>query len=158
MQADILLLVFRIAATLALYVFFATLIWLMWRDLRLLGDQVTVTRQPLGRLVVVDCAEDVPLEAGQSYPLTVHTTIGRGPTNTIVLPDSYASTEHAQVILRSGKWWLHDRGSRNGTTINDLPVSEPVVLSSDDVIGIGRVKLKFQAESKKTANVKRSSP
>jgi hypothetical protein len=143
MSLDILLLLLRITIALALYAFLGMLFVFLWRDVRAVGQQVTSDQTPLGHLLIISCEDDLPLEVGQEYPLRPYTTIGRGPTNTVVLPDTYASMEHAQIILRGGQWWLDDRQSRNGTTLNDLPVTEPVVLSADDIIGIGRVKMKI---------------
>ena len=81
---------------------------------------------------------------GASFPLLPLTTLGRGPTNTVVLNDSFCSQEHALVAQRAGQWWLEDRNSSNGTRLNGEPVSEPVVVSSGDVIGIGRIDLKVE--------------
>lgn len=143
MPLDVILLILRIAIALALYVFLSALFVYLWRDVYTTGQQAKQSQQPLGRLTIVEC-EDVPLEIGQEYPLRPYTTLGRSPTNTIALPDSFASTEHAHLLLREGQWWLYDQESRNGTTVNDVPITDAVVLSSGDVIGIGRVKFRLE--------------
>ncbi|HEC24042.1 MAG TPA: FHA domain-containing protein [Chloroflexi bacterium] len=145
MSLDVVLLITRIAIALALYAFLGVLLALLWVDIRAASEYSGEKPYPQARLIVIDC-EEVPLEPGQEYILEPLTTLGRGPTNTIILPDSFASTVHAHIILQKGQWWLEDRESRNGTTINGVPVTEPVVLSGGDVIGIGRVKLEFRAE------------
>ena len=142
MSLDIALLVLRIAVAIALYAFLGVLLLFLWRDVRAIG-RTTEEHWRQGRLVVVEC-EDVELQSGHEYHLRPHTTLGRAPTNTVVLPDSFASNEHALIVLREGKWWLHDQESRNGTTINEVPVTDAVVLSSGDIIGIGRVKLRLE--------------
>ncbi len=76
---------------------------------------------------------------GQTYPLLPLTSLGRSPTNTIPISDDYASGEHALVALRSGQWWLEDRQSRNGTTINGMPITQPVIITDGDIIGVGSV-------------------
>jgi hypothetical protein len=141
---DVLLLILRILIALVLYAFLAVLLFFIWRDVNSAGESAAKRTYPRGRLAVVAC-EDVPLHVGQEFPLEPLTTIGRGPTNTIVIEDSYASTFHAQIVLTRGQWCLTDQESRNGTAINGVPVTEEVVLSPGDIIEIGRVKLVFQA-------------
>ncbi len=80
------------------------------------------------------------------FPILPLTSLGRAPTNTIHLPDSFASNEHALIAYRSGNWWLEDRNSSNGTLLNGTRISEPVILSSGDLIGIGRITLRLQLE------------
>jgi hypothetical protein len=141
---DLLLLILRVLIALALYAFLAALLFFIWRDVNSAGESTSKRTYPRGWLVVAAC-EDVPLHIGQEFPLEPLTMIGRGPTNTIVLEDSYASIFHAQIVLSRGQWCLTDQESRNGTTINDVPVSEEVVLSPGDIIEIGRVRLVFQS-------------
>lgn len=71
-------------------------------------------------------------------------SIGRGFDNTIVLGDSLASREHA-IIRRnaSGFCLLTDLGSRNGTRLNDRPVTSVMQLAAGDVIQIGKQRLVF---------------
>lgn len=146
MSLDILLLILRAAIAISLYLFLGALFWMLWRDVRQMSEQMAAAQRSLGRLVVMTCDEEVPLEVGRTFPLRPRTQIGRGPTNTVILPDSFASTEHAFIELRGGQWWLDDRGSRNGTTVNHLPVTQPMVLSSNDVIGVGRVQLRIEID------------
>jgi pSer/pThr/pTyr-binding forkhead associated (FHA) protein len=48
--------------------------------------------------------------------------------------------------LRDGQWWLEDLDSRNGTRLNDAPITQPAPVVPGDVIGVGRVKLKMEVE------------
>lgn len=137
---DVALLVLRIAIAAALYGFLGALLYFTIREMQIASRQVG---RAVGRLRIMTVEGGVSLEEGQTYPLQPVTTLGRGPTNVIVLPDSFASTEHARIALRRGQWWLADLNSRNGTTLNGLPVTGPVVLSSGDEIGIGRVTLRL---------------
>jgi hypothetical protein len=136
------LLILRILIAVALYAFLAALFVMIWRDVRSAEAQPAVKGRP-GRLIVVG-SEGVPLELGQSFPLLPLTVLGRAPTCTVVLPDSFASTQHATLTLRGNQWWVEDQDSRNGTALNGQPIHEPVVLSSGDVIGIGRVELRVE--------------
>ena len=53
------------------------------------------------------------------------------------MEDTFASSEHASITLRNGQWWLEDRNSRNGTLLNEEPVTVPVIVTEDDIISIG---------------------
>jgi len=141
---DILLLVLRILLTALLYAFLAAVLLILWRDLRQTTAAGEVTR-PGGRLVVLQAADD-ELTVGASFPLQPVTSIGRSLSNTIPIPDSYASGQHTLLTWREGQWWLEDRGSRNKTLLNDTAIDSPTVVSAGDIIGVGRAKLKLELE------------
>ena len=143
MPIDIVLLLLRVAIAIALYVFMAALFRTLWKEMRLTNSQIEAGQKPLGTLTILD-AGDSDAETGSSYPLVSYVTLGRAPTNTIVVTDSFASNDHAHVSHRAGQWWLEDRNSRNGTLLNDIPVSDAVVLTSGDIISIGRVRLRVE--------------
>jgi len=59
--------------------------------------------------------------------------IGRSPSCTLVLDDSYASSRHARVFPKDGAWWLEDLGSTNGLyvagqRVPQVQVTQPVLL------------------------------
>ena len=97
-----------------------------------------------GRLVVVNPGE-TDLEPGEALALQPMTRLGRSGRNTIVLNDSYVSSEHAVISYRDGSWWLADSNSTNGTLLNDRRVNGETTLSPGDVIGIGGIRLKVAA-------------
>jgi hypothetical protein len=146
MSLETLLLSLRVIITLALYVFLGLLLWYVWRDVRLSSQYLSESRKLPGQLTIVECDPEVPLTVGTVFQLRSSTTLGRSPTSTIPLADSYASTNHAQIIWQGGQWWLHDLQSRNGTAVNGIPISEAVVLASGDIITIGRVQFKLDIE------------
>jgi pSer/pThr/pTyr-binding forkhead associated (FHA) protein len=96
--------------------------------------------------VVVETSGDEAQEPsiGTVFPLRAVTSIGRSPNNTIIIPDTYASSQHALLTQREGQWWLEDRNSRNGTMLNGRRIDDPTVVSSGDVLGVGRTKLKLE--------------
>jgi predicted component of type VI protein secretion system len=98
---------------------------------------------PAGRLCVVSGGGTL-LQPGDTFSLHTHATLGRAPDNHIVLPDTYVSSYHARLDRRDGEWWLSDLGSRNGTRLNDVPITKAVPLAHGDVIGIGQVELKLE--------------
>lgn len=145
MSADVVLLIVRVGIAIALYVFLGTLFYMLWRDVSAANLPTAGDRIPEGKLEVIECGE-APLKIGQAYTLRRLTTLGRAPTNTIVLPDGFASLDHAHILLRDDRWWLEDRDSRNGTLVNQIPVTEPIVLSTGDVITIGSITLRVDLD------------
>jgi len=146
---DILLLALRILLAILLYAFLATMLAMLWRDLR----QATTSREvarPGGRLVVLHAADEEPA-LGTTFLLQPVTSIGRSPTNTISIPDAYASAQHTLLTWREGQWWLEDRDSRNGTLLNGTRINSPTVVSTGDVIGVGRTQLKLELSSQPSA-------
>jgi membrane protein implicated in regulation of membrane protease activity len=145
----LLLLILRLLLALALYAFLGTVLYLLWRDLYRPVERQTPRPRRYGRLVVVDTAMDADgaargLKVGTAFPLQPITSLGRAPVNTVIIPDTYASAEHALLIHRGEQWWLEDRGSRNGTKVNAVTIDGPTVVSAGDVIGIGQVRLKLE--------------
>jgi hypothetical protein len=141
---DVLLLALRILLAVLLYAFLAAVLAMLWRDLR----QATAGRETArsgGQLVVLHTADEA-LAIGTAFPLQPVTSIGRSPTNTVPVPDTYASAQHTLLTWREGQWWLEDRGSRNGTLLNGTRIDGPTVVSAGDVIGVGRTQLKLELE------------
>jgi hypothetical protein len=148
---DLLLLLLRLLLAAALYLFLGAMLYLLWRNLRRSSEGDRVAPRRYGRLVVVSVPPGTKelggtLEVGASFPIQPVTSLGRSATNTILIPDAYASSEHALLIYRAGQWWLEDRGSRNGTTLNAVVISSPTVVSAGDILGIGQVGLKLEFE------------
>jgi len=70
-------------------------------------------------------------------------TIGRAPTNQIVLKDERCSRSHAEIFMSEGQWVLRDLESRNGTMVGNQRVQYEWILRPGDVIHIGRSQLVF---------------
>lgn len=145
MNEALLLLGLRLGAASLLLLFTGAILWLQWRDFRLTTREIEQQRIPRGRLIVLASDAD-DLTVNTEFPLLPLTSLGRGPTNTIHLPDNFASNEHALITYRSGSWWLEDRHSSNGTLLNGTRIDETVILSSGDLIGIGRITLRLHLE------------
>ena len=71
------------------------------------------------------------------------TTIGRAPTNRVVIRDEICSRNHCEVFRSGSQWTLRDLGSRNGTLIGGRRVSGDWELSDGDLIQIGGCVLGF---------------
>lgn len=145
MSLEFILFALRIIIAVLLYTFLGVMLWIMWRDLKA-ADQGEASRQRVQGKLVVSESEMQQVSAGHTYPLYAITSLGRAPTNHIVFNDSATSSEHALLVRRGSQWWLEDQHSRNGTTLNGHTVQEPAVVTSGDVIGVGRVKLRLELD------------
>lgn len=148
MSLDVAIFLLRLIMAAILYAFLVVVFIAIWRDLRTVSQRAEEGAvEHLGHLVVI-AAGETPLLPGQRLPLAPLTSLGRAVTNTVVIPDAFASAQHALLTWRAGRWWLEDLGSKNGTLLNDEPVptNGPVVVGPGDVIGIGQVRLKLEGE------------
>jgi hypothetical protein len=82
---------------------------------------------------------------GAEHDLTENVSIGRDPTNDLVMESAAVSREHAAVTFRDGRWYVEDRGSFNGTYLNGTRVvpGTPLPLRHADRISIGTETLLF---------------
>src|SRR5689334_9069211 len=83
-------------------------------------------------------ALEVVLPGGQAVPLgDKPMSVGRGPTNDVVLDDDTVSWHHAQLWVEAGVPWVRDLGSRNGTFVGDERVTGAVRVAVGDEVRIG---------------------
>lgn len=74
-------------------------------------------------------------------------SIGRRPGNDVVLSgDAAVSGSHAQIRVDGSNIVIEDLQSTNGTSVNDAPISS-VQLNEDDVVAIGRHRLRIAASA-----------
>ena len=64
-------------------------------------------------------------------------TLGRAPTNTIVVKDERCSRNHAEVFQAQGSWKLRDLESRNGTMVSGEQLTTDHSLEPGDIILTG---------------------
>ncbi len=138
MDVTLLLVILRLAAGVLLLLFMGMVGWLLYREMRVTASWLVEQQAVTGEVCLLDEAGEVL----ERYRLRPVTSIGRIPSNTIVLSGGYVSAEHALITRRGQQWWLEDLNSRNGTRLNDLPVLEPVVVTAGDTISIGDQKLR----------------
>lgn len=140
MSTEVILLVLRAVSSALLLALLLAILAALWCDYRRLTKTLEASQRSYGQLVEMQQVEGGYVFTGQVYPLFPLTSLGRAPTNTVTVDDAFASSEHALVVMRDGQWWLEDRQSRNGTTINEVPITQPVVIADGDIIGIGTVR------------------
>lgn len=136
---EIVLLLLRLLSAVALLAFFGTIAYYLHKELRLTEAAMQTDERDYGSIALHQA--DQPT---QRYPLLPVTTIGRSLTNTIIINNSYTSSQHALITRRGNQWWLEDLNSRNGTQLNDISVTEPVLITPSDLIAIGDVHLRLE--------------
>ncbi len=73
------------------------------------------------------------------------TTLGRRPYNDIVIDNLAVSGEHAVMQMSGGSVTIEDLNSTNGTYVNGKAVKKQQ-LANDDLIEIGKYKIRYVAE------------
>ncbi|MGD8857977.1 MAG: FHA domain-containing protein [Chloroflexota bacterium] len=141
MSPAVILLILRLVSALLLLLFLGVIGWLIYRDIRLQTNSEERALKELGTLRIVDSPEETLV--GQTLPLYAETWIGRSSSNAVMLDDAYTSNQHAVLRKRGKQWWLEDLESRNGTLLNDIPLTEPAVVTSGDKVTIGRTALEI---------------
>jgi len=70
-------------------------------------------------------------------------TLGRDEQNDVVLAFDNVSRHHAEILKNETQFVVVDKESTNGTFVNDTLVRKEKILSSGDLIKIGRTIFKF---------------
>ncbi len=146
MPLDSFLLILRLLLIVLLYLFLMQVVIAITRDLRktaaVSADGRGRVAQVLGHLVVVDSGPS-SISPGTSFNLESQTNIGRGPTNTIQLPDNFISSEHSRLWYRNGQWFVQDAGSVNGTFVNNQPAYNALAAKIGDIVRVGYIQFKL---------------
>ena len=72
-------------------------------------------------------------------------SIGRDPSNDVVLPDAMVSRRHAVIEYRGSQYYIRDCNSSNGSLVNGDRVSERS-LRDGDLVAIGTARLLFRED------------
>ncbi len=96
----------------------------------------------LAKLAVIDKGTEQLLQT--EYVVHNELTIGRNQTNTIVLEDAFASSEHACIRREHQGYVLTDLNSTNGVFVNGTKIQAEWMLSPGDEIRIGTVTFRFE--------------
>lgn len=149
----------RLLSAALLLTFLGLLFWFLYQDLRLARQPRTAESTRIGALRVLANSSTAPA-VNSLFELAPVTSLGRNNRNTIVLDDTYVSGEHALLTWRDSQWWLEDLGSRNGTLLNDVALTDPIIISAGDVIGIGgiRFKLELSGRGEEMSGIRDSNP
>ena len=143
MSVEVALFILRALAGIGLFAFLLALFFIMLRSLR----QAESPYMSYGHLSEISDDSAAESERRGKYELRPNTTFGRSPNNSITVNDDFASAEHARIVLRDGRWWLEDCGSRNGTALNGEPVEDPAILADGDIICVGHSRYLLSLEN-----------
>ena len=78
-------------------------------------------------------------------------TIGRAPTNRIVIRSEMSSRNHCEIFQAGPMWILRDLGSRNGTTVDGHRIAGDWELEEGQTIQLGTCDIVFTHELAKNA-------
>lgn len=81
-------------------------------------------------------------------------TIGRSPTNQIVIKEDQASRQHAEIFMTDGSWTVRDLSSRNGTAVGNERVLGDRKLAPGDIIWIASTQMAFVTDLSSAYNRK----
>jgi Nif-specific regulatory protein len=76
-------------------------------------------------------------------PAGARLTVGRAPSNRLVVKDDLASRNHAELVPAGGGWAVRDLSSLNGSFVNDQPAKGEVPLRTRDRVRFGRTAFLF---------------
>jgi len=146
-MSGILLLVLRIAITVALYAFLGWILLLMWRILKQEASFLSARKT-----VPLTLALEMPEAAPQVFHFTTgDALVGRDPDCECVLADATASARHARFAYHHNQWWVEDLGSRNGTSLNGAPLTTATIVVHGDMIKCGETSLRVILEAESSA-------
>jgi pSer/pThr/pTyr-binding forkhead associated (FHA) protein len=146
MTLDVFLLILRLLGIVLLYLFLMQVVISITRDLRktstISENQASQAPPVVGHLVVVDSGPS-KIAPGTSFDLNPQTTIGRGPTNTIQISETFVSAEHTRLWFRNGVWYVQDAGSTNKTYLNNELADHALTARPGDIIQVGFIRFKL---------------
>jgi pSer/pThr/pTyr-binding forkhead associated (FHA) protein len=131
------ILALRLILAFALYSFLGWALFILWQEIRRQGISLANRRVT---------SINLSIRHGRSAPIVTNfaqpeITIGRDPGCDIPLSDDTVSTRHAQLTYHHNQWWLEDLSSTNGTTLNQIAITMPTVLTAGDEIQCGDTRL-----------------
>jgi hypothetical protein len=85
------------------------------------------------------------LEADERFDLIGGLSIGRSKDCDVRIEDRYASSLHARVFERGGRFFVEDMGSTNGTLLNGATLKGEAELIDGDTVQIGDTVFRLEA-------------
>jgi FHA domain len=150
---SVVLLILRYAFLALLFIFIIKLVKWMFSDLAndkaLLPDdlrglaEIKDAKDTAGARLIVAKSSSPELNCGDAFEINRDIVLGRGGSSDIVIRDTFTSSKHARVFIKTGHYWLEDLGSTNGTFLNEVLVEQPVILADGDMFRVGGVTFQF---------------
>ena len=82
-------------------------------------------------------------------------TVGRIEERDICIKDPTVSTYHCDFVKTGSTFTLRDKGSTNGTRVNNVPITEQL-LQNSDIIQVGGVEILYDCDDKSVTTVIRT--
>jgi pSer/pThr/pTyr-binding forkhead associated (FHA) protein len=118
--------------------------WATSRDLELM---MNATQTGRAQLVITSAGRQIPVLRAAVYPLGSQPVlaVGRTSKSSLIIDQPTVSRSHADIVHEGEKFEVVDKGSYNGTMINDrvLEPNEKVPLRDGDVIVFGEAQMVF---------------
>jgi len=86
------------------------------------------------------------LEANERFDLIGGLSIGRSRESDVQIEDRYASSLHARVFSREGRFFVEDMSSTNGTLLNGATLQGEAELIDGDSVQIGDTVFRFEVQ------------
>jgi hypothetical protein len=144
----VVVLLFRIALVVLLYLFLAQVVRMVYRDLRAAAAApapplaVPAAGRAVAQLVVLAPGKTT-FQVGQEFRLRNPTQLGRDPANDISVEDDFVSAQHLRLLNSPSGWLAQDLNATNGTRLNGTRLQGARPLKSGDILDVGRLKLRF---------------
>ena len=133
----IVLLALRILLAVVLYGFLGLAIYVIWRDMRS-QKEIIIARQPIP-ITLTTVLDSPPLSRQFSCAQII---LGRDEACDFPVSDLTVSSQHARLSYHQSQWWVEDMSSTNGTILNGVIVTTPVVITHGDELHLGQVGIK----------------
>ena len=131
-----------------IYLFIYAIIRMIFLDIR------TMYRKKSGGLAdaylkLINLRHDLDFPVEESYEIENNEVIGRGKKCDISIADKYLSVKNSRIFKSSGKFYLEDLDSTNGTFLNGEELHDKAVeLLDGDKISLGRLNFLFVLPAK----------
>lgn len=100
-------------------------------------------------LKLINLRHELDFMVDESYEISGNHVIGRGKKCDISIGDRCISGENSRIFKSSGKFYLEDLGSKNGTYLNGEKLTDKALeLLDGDKISIGRLDFLFVLPTK----------
>lgn len=86
------------------------------------------------------------LEQGQRLDLIGGLSVGRSKEADVRIEDRYASSLHARVFSRDGRFYVEDMNSTNGTLLNGATLQGEAELIDGDTVQIGDTVFRLEVQ------------
>lgn len=142
----------RLVLLLALYLFFARVVWAVWTEVRVPAlNPTNSTNNHTGatsriprrqRVTELKIVEPKSLKGSRIELTATPIVIGRSSDADLSFADdTYLSSRHARVWSVDGVAMVEDLGSTNGTQVNGRPVDTATTIVPGDRVQMGHVLL-----------------